>query len=181
METNEIWKNIPSTDDFYQASNLGRIRRAKLPKNSPWSAKIGHILKPQMIPRGYFFIMPRINGKIYQRYVHRLVCEAFIGPCPKRKQVNHKNGIKFDNRIENLEYVTPSENDLHCTRILKKRMGENHPMAKLSNEDIKYIRNYPYRRGTKRDCGSMNDLAKKFNVHKCTIFYILKNKTWNHI
>lgn len=180
----EIWKPIPNTEGFYEVSSLGRVRRSKICEKYPWTTTIGRILKPQNRPNGYIFVPLKVNGKTIQKNIHSLVCEAFIGQRQKGKQVNHKNGVKKDNQINNLEYVTPSENNFHSRRFLNKCIGQTHGMAKLSNCDIKFIRNFTYKKGKpgpKGQKGSDYELAKKFNVHRSTIGYILNRKTWNHI
>ena len=74
--------------------------------------------------------------------VHRLVCEAFHGPPPTNKEVNHKNGIKFDNDESNLEWVTKSENIQHALAMGLHRAprGASHVRAKLTEDDVRAIR-----------------------------------------
>lgn len=105
METVEIWKDIPGYEGIYQVSNLGRI----------WSKKMAISMKLTN-DRGYLRVMlirePK-SGEYNSVQVHRAVCMAFI-PNPENKpQVNHKNRIRSDNRLENLEWVTSSENNTH--------------------------------------------------------------------
>ncbi len=77
------------------------------------------ILKPALEPHGYLFVQLRVSqeGKMISKMsrLHRLVAEAIYGPCPEGSEVNHIDGDKLNNRPENLEYVTHSENMEHAT------------------------------------------------------------------
>lgn len=115
----EEWKDIIDFEGQYQISNIGRVKsleRTKVKSNKAVVFIPERILKPIVNWRGYERI--GLGGKIHS--VHRLVAQAFI-PNPDRKtQVNHKNGIKTDNRVENLEWTTPSENIKHAYDVLGK-------------------------------------------------------------
>lgn len=112
----EVWKDIPGYSDRYQASNLGRIR-----------SKTRGVLHQWVGDRGYSMVTIRQGGGRTTPSVHRLVASAFI-PNPKDKpMVNHKNGIKTDNRVENLEWATASENVAHGKNILGHRSGGKTP------------------------------------------------------
>lgn len=104
----EEWNPIPSLDGEYFASTLGRIARVSDQK-----------LMRFVMNDGYLYVA--IDGKNHR--AHRLVAEAFLGPCPDGLQVCHINCIKHDNRIDNLKYGTPSENALDSFHDRMRRLG----------------------------------------------------------
>lgn len=111
----EIWKDIPGFEGMYQASNTGNIRSIGFyvpAKNGSKRFAPPKMLIPLPTKLGYNRV--KIQGKYLS--VHRLVASAFLGLPKKDIQVNHKNGIKHDNRVENLEWVTCSENLSHAFR-----------------------------------------------------------------
>ena len=99
---------MKSFEGIYSISNLGRIR----------SERNGIILSMWEDKDGYLRVNLKVKGKVYQRLVHRLVGENFISNPYNKKQINHKNGIRNDNRVENLEWVTALENQRHKFNVL---------------------------------------------------------------
>jgi len=137
----------------------------------------GKYLSPDKTKKGYLRVNLTKNNFLKWFSVHRLVAEAFIENPLNLPQVNHKNGIKNDNRVENLEWITQSENTIHSfkTGLQKGLKGEKHPRSKFTNIKINSIRKL-YKSGKY----SQRELAKCFNTSQAEIWYII-NKGWSHI
>jgi len=105
--SDEIWKDIPGYEGHYKISNLGQVK-SLLDKNG----KCRDLIIKQDTAAGYRQVSLYLNGTLKRYKVHRLVLETFIGK--SKLQVNHINGVKSDNRLSNLEYVTQSENMKHA-------------------------------------------------------------------
>lgn len=167
----EIWKPIPDYEALYEVSNKGRVRRlAGTPQCH------NNRLRKLKQTRGYSYVSLRREGKGKNRYVHHLVLAAFEGTIPAGHEVNHKNGIKTDNRLENLEYVTHSQNELHSFRVLGNMAchGEAHPSAKLTAKNVRQIRKL---------IGTISNraLARQFGVSPTAIEDIRDRVTWKHV
>lgn len=135
---NEAWRPA-SGFPKYEVSSLGRVRRAVRGN----ATQPGRILVGKVSRNGYRQLSLSNNGRRPDSILaHRLVAAAFIGPRPPGKQINHKNGDKLDNRAENLEYCTLSENLLHRHRVLgvKGQRGEKSSSAKLTTAQVIEIR-----------------------------------------
>ena len=105
------WKKIEGYEGFYEVSSDGQVRSMDRVDSADRKLK-GRTLKMRQAPNGYLFVHLCINGIKAGKSVHRLVAEAFHGDSDK--WVNHINGDKLDNRAENLEWMTPSENAQHA-------------------------------------------------------------------
>ena len=104
----EIWHKCEVPYTRYEVSNLGRVR----------NAHTGLVLRPRKLRYGYLEVKLSYKGLKKHRKIHSLVATAFVEGWREGLQVNHKNGIKSDNRAENLEWVTASENNQHARDVL---------------------------------------------------------------
>lgn len=141
----EIWKDIQGFEGFYQASNLGRIKSLEriVPHtrgNCPTVTVQEKILSIYVAKNGYSRVClhkgGRGNGKVYR--VHRLVANAFI-PNPENKpDINHKNAIKHDNRLENIEWSTEKENINHAfaNGLHKSRANFANSNCKVTKQQV---------------------------------------------
>ena len=112
---NEIWKDIPEYEGLYQASNLGRIK--SLERFDAFGRRLKEKNLNPNIVCGYYRIGLYKNSKVRYYLVHRLVWITFNGLIPQGMQVNHINEVKTDNRLENLNLMTPKENVNYGTGI----------------------------------------------------------------
>ena len=136
----------------------------------------GHKMEGAIGRDGYRHVI--INKK--NRDVHRVIAEAFIPNYNNLEQINHINGIKDDNRVENLEWCTRSDNLKHAfTNGLESPMrGENNPIHKLTENDVRYIR-HVYKKND-HEFG-FAALARKFGVDKTTISDAAQKIHWRYI
>lgn len=171
---NEIWKDIPNYEGMYQVSSLGRVKSLDRTIVNSLGRIIkykGKIRATQKHNQGYLSLCLRNGAKQY--LVHRLVASAFIENKQNKEFVNHKNGDKTDNRVENLEWCTRQENENHAFKTgLKNSSGTANTQAKLKDSDVIYIRNttLPSKR-----------LAHKFKVSCATINRVRQGVIWKHI
>jgi hypothetical protein len=135
-------------------------------------------LKQANLGDGYLQINISNNNKVKAIAVHRLVAETFIPNPQKKIDVNHKNGIKSDNRVENLEWNTRKENMKHAFSIglLNPSNGKDNGNSKLIEQQVLEIRElYKIKKYNQRELGEI------FGVHQYTISLIVNKKNWKHL
>ena len=110
----ELWKDIPGFEGYYQASNLGRVKSLDRYVNSRYPGskmlKKGKILSPKVSNKGYLETTLMIEGKCFYKRIHQLIALTFLPNPNNYLQINHINEVKTDNRVENLEWCTAQQN-----------------------------------------------------------------------
>lgn len=175
------WKDIKETDGLYEVSSCGKIRRkvSVVKFGSATRVAGGKILSPKTKSNGYLEVSLTNNGVGKSYYVHRLVASNWIDDIKDGFCVNHKDAVKSNNHIDNLEIVTYSENSYHAHAMGLTRpnglIGSKHPNTNLT-EDIVIRMRKEYDNGT-----PSKDVADMFNVNLSTARKILYKSTWKHI
>lgn len=174
----EIWK-VPvfELEGHCEVSNLGRVKyldRTVPDIKTGYKRLKGFIASPKNTLK-YFYVSGRSTENTKQRYLlHRLIAIAFIPNPLNLSTVNHINGIKSDNRVENLEWASYSENNQHAYDSgLKKYNHET--TAKLSSENVKALKE-EIRKGARTI-----DMARKYGVDRRSIVDIKYGRSWKHI
>ena len=176
----EEFRTIPDFPN-YEASPLGNIRSKTRNIKTVLNGKEhiiyvkGQLMKGRMDVNGYIVIQLRNNKKQHKTFIHRLVALAFI-PNPENKpEVNHKNGIKHDNRLENLEWNTKKENGNHAALLGLTNKGEKNGRCKLNTEKVIQIRQL-LQKGVPQ-----LEIATIYNVSRTNISAIKVGDSWSHI
>lgn len=174
----EEWRPIPGAEGWYSVSNLGSVRSEPVAQ-PPYRRRRGGILRPGRGTKGYLLFrlcLPGARPKTMK--VHRAVALAFLGSAPAGMQVNHKNGDKTDNRVENLEYVSCQENIRHCWDTglhgIDHCRGEANRQAKLTENAVRFIREA-------HPLVSLGQLATRLGVTKQAVAMVVKRRTWKHV
>lgn len=131
----EYWRDVKGYEGFYQVSNVGRIRSLDRIVNSNHSNKRkskGRILKATKDRYGYLYVVFCVRNKRKTEKVHRIVANSFIQNPQNKEQVNHLNEIKTDNRVQNLEWATASENNNYGIGQIRRVEKRNKPTIQYS-------------------------------------------------
>ena len=166
----ETWKDVNGYKGFYKVSSWGRIFSFAREGTN------GGLLSLIKTPKSYLVVNLYQGSKLTNCRVHRLVARAFIPNPDNKPEINHKNGVKTDNRVDNLEWVTHEENITHATKTGLMPKGENCYKAKLTEEDVLKIIEL-----LKINFLSMKQIARLFNVGPRQINYISQGKSWTHL
>ncbi len=178
FKTMEIWKDIEGYKGIYQISNLGMVKSLDRVIHCPtYLSRVNEIIMKQGWSWGGYRSVNLLDGLIRKKHlIHRLVGIAFVENKHDKKQVNHIDGNKENNNSSNLEWCTHSENIQHAynNKLIPCRKGENHPNAKLTNNDVLSIRKL-------KGLFKVVEIAEKYKVKRTVISKILNRRTWKHI
>jgi hypothetical protein len=168
----ERWLPVTDFEEHYEVSDLGRVRRTKpAPHTRP-----GYVLKGALDRKGYNRVGLCVAGKHFNRQVHRLVAEAFLGRSDL--EVNHVNGIKNDNRLENLEFVTRSQNTIHAFRVLGHPPNRNPNKGGKNGRAILKEADLPEIFRLSAEGWSQQRIADQFGIHQTTVSCVLRKASW---
>lgn len=166
----EVWKDVVGYEGRYVVSNMGNVREVGAATN----------LKQYGSGNGYLIVSLNDGSKRKNRLLHRVIATAFIANPDNKPQVNHINGIGVDNRLENLEWVTVSENQRHAVRTGLSKFtsvtGENAVHSKLKESDVLEIINLRLVEKLK-----YRVIGEKYGVSMAVIVEIFRGNNWKQI
>lgn len=172
------WRPVVGWEGLYKVSNEAQVRRVK----ATGKTYAGRILT-QRVQCGRLVVkLSDAKGKRHgkgdgrYRFVHRLVAATFIGPCPPGKEVNHKDYDKFNNRADNLEYVTHSENMKHSYahghRVVR---GSTHKRSTINEDQARAIKEL-HRQGL-----SKKAIVQQTGIKYMTVWHVVNGTAWRHV
>ena len=176
----EIWKQVVEYESYYEVSNLGNVRsidRTIINSIGKVFNYKSRLLKPAKNKYGYLQVGVSINSKIKSFTVHSLVAKAFIKNPKNKPTVNHKDGIKINNNVNNLEWATRSENSIHALknglRIMPNawigKFGSKHGASK---KIIQYTKDNIY----VNEYGSIIEAFNLLNINASSISRVCNGK-----
>lgn len=177
----EQWRHVVGWKGLYEVSDRGRVRsvdRTVRTKKGPMRFK-GRVLKPDHTGELQPYLMVNLSrpgGPPKTSYVHVIVARAFLGPCPKGKEVCHRDGSRRTNHASNLRYGTRKSNaadrKIHGTNHGPDTRGTKNGMARLDESKVRFIR---------ASVASLKTVARLLGVHFGTVHAVRTRKTWAHV
>ena len=156
----EIWKDVVGYEGAYKVSNLGNVKSFKY--NQKKLSSLSNV-------NGYLRVVLTINKKSTNISAHRLVALAFIPNIENKPVVNHLNGIRNDNRVENLEWCTQRDNIIHAIKTGLNKMGKVANLTKKQEQEIRKLNKTHFK----------NEIAEIYNISIYKVNKIIGNKILN--
>jgi hypothetical protein len=167
MRTNsEIWRDIKGYEGFYQVSNRGDVRSLNRTVGTGIKQNVKGVDMSLRLHNGYLDVLLSKNGATRRRTVHRLVAEAFIPKKKGKEFVNHIDGVKSNNNVENLEWVSRSGNMRHAF--------SNGLMKNLSNKNVPILIS---KDGDSLFCNTLSTASKIIGVSTQALRFALSSKS----
>jgi len=168
----ECWKPFLGYEGLYEISNRGRVKRVGKGRGSK-AGKIRALFKDD---RGYVFVILSKANKRTTKKIAPIVAKVFIDNPQGLPEVNHKDGDKNHNYVENLEWVSRSKNMKHAFATgLHSTRGVRHPRTHLTEDDVRKIRLRHFEGATYAQIG------REFEMSKGGIYCIVNRSTWKHV
>jgi len=172
----EEWRDIPDFEG-YQVSSFGRVKGVDRLRKGKTGLRLtnGQEMKQVLNKKGYPEVRLRKNG-CHTRLVHKLVASAFMTKPEGCTQINHLNGVKTDNRLTNLQWVTQSENQLHAYKLglQPSRAGERNGRATITDEKVTALKEL-YNSGK-----SAKEVSEIMNISLYVVRGIISGRTWRN-
>lgn len=178
----ETWKSVIGYDGLYQVSDLGRVRSLD---RFYKKISLGRVLKLSVNKPGYKVFTASKFGSPKKLYVGKEVLRAFVKNPLEKPEVNHKNGIKTDDQLTNLEWVTGAENLAHAKKTgLNHNIGETHCHAVLTRQNVLDIRRTyvllkDRKNGMKYTYPSGKSMAQQYGITRGHLYAIVRGYVWS--
>lgn len=170
----EEWKAVPAFQG-YRVSNFGRVQTCRSPGNGNRLTENWRDMKTGRLKHGHRYARFSKNSKMTRIYVHRLVLELFVGPCPEGMECCHNDGNPENNHVSNLRWSTHRDN-LNDRRIHgTMNWGERCGTSKLNRDQVREIRKL------KAEGAHSKELAKRFGVCYQHIDHIIRGRNWSFL
>lgn len=167
----EVWKDVPGWEGYYEVSSLGRVKGVNITHNYHKP----RILKASPDKDGYPRVAMCKNGTVKYATVHCLMAQSFMEPDPERPYVNHKDGIKTNCVLDNLEWCTIKENNQHARDTgLVDRRGDKSNFATFSEKEVTQVRRLI------SDGLSNKRISEMMGTTPFNIWSIRNGRTWKH-
>ena len=165
----EEWRPVVGWEGWYDVSSLGRVRRVR-PAPGTQAGRVMKLVRG----RGDYPTACLCRHSAQQTvYVHHLVAAAFLGPRPEGKEINHRDRDRWNACVQNLEYVTASENQRHARALgFGRALGERNAEAKLTVEAVRAIR---------ASSETQRTLALRYGVSQGVVSMARRGVTWGHV